>query len=289
MSALSERALLTTLNISQWAARKLDRNETTSLNRRHGLTIEAARVNKALLPAGGELQLLHQVTGSVRKAFDHHTLPWSVDGMRILKSDTYLDFAQMARRWQDDWELQRDIFLKAYPKLKADARSLLGPLYKEEDYPDARDLRRLFRFDIRFLPIPDARDWRIDVGDDAKARLQEDIRSQLVDVEREAMAAAWARVQTVVEKTVERLADPTAVFRDSLVENAIELCSMMPSLNISNDPDMENVRKTIERTLARFQGDVDALRHDPAEREAAADKMAEVLRKMAGYMPKKAA
>jgi hypothetical protein len=57
----------------------------------------------------------------------------------------------------------------------------------------------------------------------------------------------------------------------------------MPSLNISNDPEMENVRQTIERTLAKFSGNVDALRHDPLVRSEAADKLAEIMRKMAGY------
>jgi hypothetical protein len=52
---------------------------------------------------------------------------------------------------------------------------------------------------------------------------------------------------------------------------------------------MEDVRQTIERTLAHFAGNVDALRHDPIEREDAADALAAVMRKMAGYMPAKAA
>jgi hypothetical protein len=289
MSALSERAILATLNVSQWTARKLDRGETTSLNRRHGLSVEAARVNKNLLPFGTELQQLQQVTSAIRKAFDQHTLPWGIDGMRILKSDAYMDFSQMARLWQDDWEQARDAFLAAYPTLKIEAAKVLGPLYDESDYPEGRSLDRLFRFDIRFMPIADERDWRIDVGDEQRTRLEQDIRARLQEVEQAAMGEAWERVHDVVSKTVERLADPAAIFRDSLVNNAIELCGMMPSLNLTNDPEMEGVRQTIERTLAKFAGNVDALRHDPVEREDAAGRLAEVMRRMAGYMPQKAA
>jgi hypothetical protein len=289
MSALSERAILTTLNVSQWTARKLDRTETTALNRSHGLTIEAARVNKNLLPVGSELTTLQQVTGAIRKDFDRHTLPWGIDGMRILKSEAYLDFTQLARRWQDDWENARDFFLMAYPGLQAQARLALGSLYKAEDYPEGQSLDRLFRFDIRFMPIADERDWRIDVGDEARQRLERDIRTRLQEVEQTAMAEAWTRVHEVVAKTVERLANPENVFRDSLIDNAVELCGMMPSLNISNDPEMEGVRQTIERTLAKFAGNVDALRHDPIERQDAAEKLAAVMRKMAGYTTQKAA
>jgi hypothetical protein len=110
-----------------------------------------------------------------------------------------------------------------------------------------------------------------------------------MEVEQSAMAEAWSRVHEVVEKTVERLANPENVFRDSLIDNAIELCSLMPSLNIANDAEMEGVRQTIERTLAHFAGNVDALRHDPVERQDAAAQLAEVMRKMAGYVTPKAA
>jgi hypothetical protein len=289
MSALAERAILATLNISQWQGRKFDRYETAAVNLKHGISGQAARVNKALLPRCAELQLVQQVTGTIRKEFDRYTLPWSVDGMRILKSDIYMDFAGKVNAWRDEWDQAKKAFLKAYPQLRYDAQKSLGGLYSVEDYPDPSDLKHRFQFRVRFMPIADNNDWRIDVGDEAMARLKADVSAQLAEVEAEAMREAWRRVHDVVEKTVERLSNPEAIFRDSLVDNAIELCSMMPSLNISNDPKMETVRQSIERTLARFQGDVDSLRHNPEEREAAADKMAEVLRKMAGYMPKKAA
>ena len=290
MSTLSERAILATLNVSQWTARRLDADETLAVNRKHGLAIEAARVNKNLLPTkNNELQTLQQVTGMIRKDFDKHTLPWSVDGMRILKSECYMDFSQEVRHWRDTWENARDTFLSAYPDLKREARLVLGSMYDESDYPTENELRQKFKFDIRFMPIADERDWRIDVGDDVKDQLRADIRAQLAEVEQKAMGSAWARVQDVLEKTVERLANPTAIFRDSLVDNAIDLCGIMPSLNISNDPEMEAVRGSIERTLSRYAGNVDALRHDPIEREGAAMQLAEVMRKMAGYLPQKAA
>lgn len=287
--SLSERAILTTLSVSQWTARRLDADETLAVNRKHGLNIEAARVNKNLLPTkNNELQTLQQVTGMIRKDFDKHTLPWSVDGMRILKSDAYMDFSQEVRIWQDAWETARNAFMSAYPMLKREAATALGSMYDESDYPTENELRHKFKFDVRFMPIADERDWRIDVGDEVKARLQVDIRAQLIEVENKAMGEAWARVQDVLEKTVERLANPTAIFRDSLVDNAVELCGIMPSLNISNDPKMDDVRRTIERTLAKYSGNVDALRHDPIERDATATKLAEVMRKMSGYMPKAA-
>ena len=139
MSALSERAVLVTLNVSQWTARKFDRNETLAVNRKHSLSIEAARVNKALLPKGTELQTLQRVTDMIRKDYEKHTLPWGIDGMRILKSEAYLSFSQEVQHWRDAWEIARDQFLAAYPRLKRDAAQSLGGLYDESDYLSQRD------------------------------------------------------------------------------------------------------------------------------------------------------
>jgi len=289
MTSLSERALMVTLSVSSWQGRKFDSAETSAVNRKHGLTIQAARVNKALLPKGTELSTLQQVIGTIRKDYERRTLPWGIDGMRILKAEAYMDFSYEVNFWRDQWETAKDDFLRAYPSLKADAFNTLGSLYNPDDYPDVDHLSRLFRFDVKFMPIADEKDWRIDVGDEARAQLEANIRSHLIEVESTAMTAAWSRVQEVVEKMVERLSDPTTIFRNSLVDNAMELCSILPSLNIANDPDLEGVRKTIESTLSRYVGDVDTLRHDPIERTATADKMAEVLRKMAGYMPQRGA
>ena len=41
------------------------------------------------------------------------------------------------------------------------------------------------------------------------------------------------------------MADPKKVFRDSLVENARELCELLPKLNMTDDPNLEAIRKEL--------------------------------------------
>ena len=48
------------------------------------------------------------------------------DGMRILKSEAYMDFSVRTRGWQDSWEQARDAFLDAYPRLEAYVGGLRG-------------------------------------------------------------------------------------------------------------------------------------------------------------------
>lgn len=286
MTTLSERAMLVTLKISQWTAKKLDRQETTALNRAHGLTVEAARVHKDLFPLATSLERVHQLTGAIRKEFAAMTLPWGIDGVNILKASAYVDFCGHVNRWQADWEEAVEQFLSEYPELYREAQLLLGTLFKPEDYPPASELRRRFGFGIRFMPVPDERDWRVDVGDAERSRLEEDIRRRLQETEAAAMQEAWRRVHEIVARAHERLSDPQNVFRDSLVDNAIELCGVLPALNIADDPALEKARQQLERTLAPYKANKDPLRNDPQQRSAAAKQLDAIMRKMsASYQP----
>ena len=285
-TTLSERAMLVTLNISQWTARKLDRAETTALNRSHGLNIEAARVNKNLFPLSTPLERVQQVTGAIRKDFTRRTLPWGIDGVNILKASAYVEFTQVVNGWHADYDAAVDAFLDAYPVLLDEARVLLGSLYKQEDYPSVAAIRQRFGFAIRFMPVPDKQDWRIDVGDDARRRLEEDISQRIAETETTAMTEAWRRIHDVIAHAQERLRNPEAIFRDSLVDNAIELCGVLPGLNITDDPALEKARQQLEGTLAPYRANKSPLRDNPTLRADAAAKLAGIMDKMGGlYAP----
>lgn len=282
-TTLSNRALLVSLQISQWTARKLDRSETMALNQRHGLTVEAARVNKNLLPLATELERVHQITAFIRKDFAKRTLPWGLEGVNILKADAYVEFTGVVRQWQAEWHGAVEGFLAAYPEYREEARQLLNGMFKPEDYPPVEDLARRFAFNIRFMPMPDQQDWRVDIGDEALARLREDLSRDIEKSMGEAMRSAWLRVYDVVNKAHERLANPENIFRDTLVENAIELCALLPSLNVLDDPNLERARQAMERSICAVKPDV--LREDLAVREQVAGQMADILRKMKGAFP----
>lgn len=278
---LAERGMLVTLGISQWTARKLDRAETRDVNARHSLRVEAARVNKNLLPMALQLEQVHQTTGHIRKDFARRTLPWGIDGVNILKAEAYEEFVSVANQWREDWDAAVNAFLEAYPQLREEAEIMLNSMFNESDYPTVNDLRTRFRFNLRFMPVPDVDDWRIDVGTDERERLVKQLREQLAETEHAAMSVVWKRVYDVVARANERLRDPEAVFKSTLIENAVDLCRLLPSLNLTNDPALEKTRQEIERSLCVHTPDT--LRTDPKVRSDTAKKMADIMSKMAGF------
>lgn len=279
-NSLTERALLVSVSISEWSARKLDKQETQTLKLKHNLNVDAARVNKDLLPMDDGLERIRKATNAVRALFYERTMPWAQENLRILKAEAYVKFANDIGQLVRERERMVEDFLSTWPSRVAEAQRNLGTLFKSADYPDALRLREKFACRVNFLPVPSADDWRVGISDAHVEKLRQQLREQERAAFRTAMADVWERVHKVVEHAHARLSDPDAIFRDSLVDNALELCALLPSLNIDDDPALEDIRRDLEGSLAGYN--VDTLRSDKRVRAAAAQQMQELLDKMGG-------
>lgn len=280
MTTLSERALLVSLNISVWSGRKLDKSETAVVVSRNNASKNAARVNKALLPEAAALHKITTATGAIRTFVYKRTAPWG-DGVQIMQSSGYLDFMQEYQKLRGDWERAVDDFLFEYPSLKVRAQNSLGSLFDPNDYPDVDDLRRRFKLDMRFLPVPNANDWRVDLGDELVEDLKRGVEEQVRAAQDAAMQSVFERIYKMAENAHARLKDPKSRFHDTLVSNAVELCEILPTLNITGDKRVESLRKVLQTTLGKHNPDT--LRKDPLVRKQTADAMKKVMDKMSGF------
>ena len=278
--SLTNKALLVSLNISVWTARKLSKSESEEVIRRHGAVDGAARVNVALLPGSESLRDIQLLAGTIRTDYYQLTLPW-MNEMQIIKADGYLGFTQVMANHKQKFQSLVTRFLNDYPALRQEAQAKLNGLYSTDDYPRLDVVASRFNCEVAFFPVPDANDWRVELSDTETEFLRKQIEDKVMEHQGRAMREAWDRIHAVVSKARERLADPKNVFRDSLVENARELCRILPSLNIADDPRLEQMRNEVERNLCDY--DPDDLRKNEGVRLAVADKMKalqEVMDKM---------
>lgn len=276
---LANKALLVDLDISQWSARKLDRRETNEVNVRNGARSTVARVNKSLLPGANSLDRANKKAAAIRDWFYGRTLPWAGTA-RILNSLGYLEFTAEYRQHISEWVRMVDQFVAEYPALVLQAQLELAGLYNPDDYPDTSDIRSKFSIRTRFQPVPEAGDWRVGLADDALQELRDSVTRDVKQAQQAAMGEAWKRLQECVEHAVAKLRDPKAIFRDSLVENAEKLCHVLPTLNITGDPELEARRQELERVL----GGVDPkdLRRFPDMRKRTATQLSDIMNKMSG-------
>lgn len=272
---LTERALLVALNISEWRARRRDREVTAKVAREHGADHDAGCYTKVLLPKSF-LARIGQVRTQARACHHELTLPWCDDGFRILPVDLHLAYMDRLRELRTRFEEAVADFLATYDdRAEADARHKLGSLYRKADYPSSQRLRRAFAFEVKLQPLPDGQDWRIDLPEATVERIRRDLASHLEDAQRLALADLYHRLSSVVSRMATTLGDPEKVFRNSLVGNVRELCQLLPHLNIARDHDLDALTRDIETRLGRLEPDT--LRIDPASRQSAAVDAAALL------------
>ena len=278
---LSDKALLVQLNISQWTARKYDKRATEQVAQQNGSASQAGRYNKSLLPMNDALNNIHQKSTLIRKKFYTNTLPWGIEGTMMLPSANYLNFMTEFRKEKADWESLVDTFYHEYPRLHADAQRFLGNLYNKADYPELHDIQRKFKMDMAVFPVP-SNDFRVSIGDAELERIQQDVEARVENSAQQAMKEAWQRLYDRVKHMAEKLADPKAVFRDTLVENTKEVCSILSRLNFADAPDLETMRQQVEGSLANNHPE--SLRNYPDLRKNKAEEAKAIMDKMGAFM-----
>jgi len=276
---LTERAMLVSLSISAWTARKHDRNATESVISRFDCSETAGRFNKLLVNLGS-VQTYQRIMGAARTFHYANTLPWIHDGADIISVDHFQAYSEKMREFQSQFNAAAADFLEQYPQLIAQAERDLGGLFDARDYPSPRELASKFSFSVRFSQLPASRDFRVAIGTDEvnriRKQLDEDIKTGLDS----AMSEIRARLGRAVKHMSEKLTDAKGIFRDSLISNLSELCNILPKLNLTDSPEITALVDEVKRNLCGFQPD--ELREDPALRKTAARAAADILKKLDG-------
>lgn len=277
---LSDRALLVQLSISQWTARKFDKKVTQDVASTHGVASSAGRYNKALLPMNDLLDRVHKKSTYIRTKFYENTLPWGMEGTMMLPSANYLNFVTDFRKEKGEWLHLVSEFKNNYDQLRMNAQRLLGSMYNSADYPTGYELDKKFSIDMAMFPVP-ATDFRVQIASDELSRIQQDVEARVKDAQQQAMKEVWTRLYDRVKNMAEKLADPKAIFRDTLVDNLRDQCDMLTRLNFADDPNLEALRSEVEGSLLKHP---DALRNDPDLRRDKAAEAKAIMDKMSAFM-----
>jgi hypothetical protein len=275
---LSNKALLIYLNISQWSGRKLDKRATESVSNVHLNKLGTGNYTKKLLPGSRELDKINTISSSIRKYFYTQTLPWMSDGARIISSKNYLIFTKDIQKLKQDFNSAVSEFIAVYPDLKSHAKNSLGELYNQGEYPETKELLKKFKCETSFMPLPDVKDFRTEVSESEL----ESFKSKIKEVESKAMLECWSRLSEVVNKASNKLSEPNAVFRDSLIENIKDICSLLPKLNINDDQNLEKSRLEVESLVLGIN--TNNLRQDSKNRQDAALKLKQIESSMGQFM-----
>lgn len=286
---LTTRAMLCSLHVKQWAARRLDKPASAEVNAAKGAAANVARVNKSLIGRTA-LAEIGRVANQAREEHYKRTLPWSDAGPRILPAAAFLPFQAAMRELESAFDAAVAAFLASYPDFVEAAKRDMGELFNPGDYPDPRHLKTLFSLSHRFSNLPSAGDFRVTMSAEHAEAVRAAIAADVQDSLAGAVRDTFQRVADSVGRMAERLAayKPASdagraegVFRDSLVSNVAELAELLPALNVTGDPVLAGIAA---RLPALCERNADELRQDDNARARVAAEAAAIVAQVSDYL-----
>jgi hypothetical protein len=279
--------MLCSLSISQWSASKHDRQASEEIAVSHGAQPDVGRYNKLLIPKE-TLGEVHRLAGEARREHYFMTLPWDDNGYRVLPAAVYIEHAEKLREYSRQFLAAVEVFAAQFDQLVIDSRARLGGLFRPEDYPNSKEIRDKFAFETKVMPLPDANDFRVSLGDEEKDRIKRQITASVQASLTVASQELWQRMYEAVSHMAERLsAYKTSAegvehpFRDSIVTNLVKLVDVMPRLNVTSDPELDRLANQVRASLLV---DPAELRKSEDVRTQTAKAAARIAEQMAGYI-----
>lgn len=177
---------------------------------------------------------LQQVETAVRAMVEQITLPWEDRGNRLLPADAVPRYQDELAKLRLKWDQAVDDFCGEWDRIVADARLRLNGDFRESHYPSGEAVRTKFRMVVTFMPMPDndqligsIRDEMEEVFNERMVAAARDLRERLVD-----------KLQHLAARCGEVGGEEGRRFYSSNVTNVLELCELLPSMLIGDDPDL---------------------------------------------------
>lgn len=267
--SISSSAMLVEFGVSQWMGRKKDKKASANVAMDNHAETGVASVSKKLLGTCVELDTVHKLTGNIRNIHYGMTMPWSDTGLRLLPTAQYFKYHQTMTDLENQWHNKVSMFLSSYQWEISQAEAKLGDLFDSSEYPTTDALTTKFAFGLTYIPLPDAGDFRVDVGNDALAQVKTDYEEYYSRQLTGAMNDVWARLHDVLTRMSSQLSYKSdgkkEVFRDSLVSNVIDMVELLDVCNVTGDSQMAALKDKLSDAMYGVTADV--LREDTFTRD----------------------
>lgn len=244
---INEKAMIVTLTISTWSGKAFDRKVTKEVEAAHGTT-NAGRFNKNLV-AQDAIKEMTRLSGALRQFHYANTLAWDDNNGRLLPGSRYFDYTKGIQALVDEFERAADSFATSYPELRREAEIKLNGMFNPADYPSTDTIRGKFGVTLKFRPVQDADDFRVNVGKEAEDEIRKSIMADVKASSDKAFNDMAERMKDVVAKVAERTSDPDNKFHDSLIENVKELVNVLPDMNVFGNKDVDRITQEMRELL----------------------------------------
>jgi len=308
LPGVATAAMLCSLNISVWEGRKKDKGiEQEIADNKGARSKRATSVHKHLFVGCSPLEDIKSLRGEARIWLNKHTLEWNTP-WRLIPTAIYFEIMQEAANFQTRFDKLVKEFERVYSVEISKQAFERGAMFDRDEYPKVEEIADKFKFSINLTPVPLSGDFRVDIGNQALKELQERCEADTQARLKTAVADAWNRVKEQVEWVIDRMNavidhDPDAVeeireyddagnvikldvkkkrrpkLHESMLDQGLETCSLLRDLNVTNDPDLEEARRMLEKALVHV--DMKSLKESPELQNTTKNAMQAIKNKFA--------
>ena len=241
-----------------WTGRKLDRKASDEVEIQNRAHPRMANVHKKLLGDCQELIAIRKFVGNVRNSHYRMTLPWSDMGLRIIPTTKYFDYHKQMTEYQNEFYTMLDKFLGVYDWAVIQAETTLGDMFNKNDYPSVDTLRGKFNWRLSYIPMPDAGDFRVDIGNEQADAIREQCAEYYSTMFHQAIQEIAEPLKNMSERLDYSNGEDKKVFRDTLVSNVTTAIDL---LGVTTDPKFVKIKQELDHAFTGITPD--ALREDP--------------------------
>jgi len=251
--SISSAAMVVDFNASVWTARKKDNKASEDVNNMNAADKGVANVTKNLLGECDELRAVQKFAANVRNIHYSMTMPWSDNGSRLLTTQQYFKYNEVMTDLQQEFYRLVGELLDVYEWRVIKAQDKLGTMFNRDEYPTRDSLQDKFGFRVSYVPLPDAGDFRIDIGNEAMTQIKSQYESHYTQAIKTAMNDIWHKLHGNLTTLVRQL-DVNEEGKgnrlyDSVFDRAIELTEMLGTCNVTGDSQMEAMRRQLDEAL----------------------------------------
>lgn len=291
--SLASSAVLVSVDVNVWSATKQDRSISNEVSDAKRADRNAGKYTKHLLADHPKHKAIVNYRQSIYNWTKRRTYRWN-DANDLLPSIDVPKFKQEFGEHQLAFSKLVDEFLNSYGSIVSDMAFKAGDMFNRSDYPTVDELQAKFGVHLYVSEVPMS-DFRCGIASDIADDLFETYSRQAENIVTEVMLAQKTRFVEVMQSIshccgydelgVDDNTGETKIRKrkiyDTTIQKALEMCETFKGFNLSDDPELEEARASLERALA----DVDAkgIRESDAVRTAVKEDVDSILSKFSSF------
>jgi hypothetical protein len=256
MSVIANSAVLVRLNISVWGASKRNKELEHEVARNKNADPKAMRMYDNLMVGSTGHSDIHKHAADSRLWHTTGTNPFDERGYRLCPTSLFLDYKLQQNQRRDRFWSLVDTFRVKYFSYRETAEQYRGDMFNALDYPSVEEACSKFAWNFTVAPVPESGHICIDLPEQELAEVRASCDAEVDRRVELAMQENEARLKKELKLISGKCSDvgvdeddDTRRWHDTFVTNPLKLCELLKHTNLTQDPQIEEARSTLEELM----------------------------------------